>query len=185
MLTLNYLKKRQKRGKGAPRMVAFRRIFAYAKFPIVNLFANDSIHIERDPYDALASCQPQLFQQYLHWVLDRGGDQRMNGLITNWNYIRILYVKFVRPGLEYVRSLSLAQSHELHHCWAGERGQYFCRVPCFDHVSSHGTVRKELIDSNVLQRYDVATFALIAEDSLTTMPNKVPPDSKAPGVAAL
>ena len=32
---------------------------------------------------------------------------------------------------------------------------------------------------------NVATFALIAEDSLTTMPNKVPPDSKAPGVAAL
>ncbi|KAI9765002.1 MAG: hypothetical protein M1840_007924 [Geoglossum simile] len=49
------------------------------------------IHIGRDPYDALASCQAQLFQQYLHWILDRGSVQRLNSLITNWNYIRMLY----------------------------------------------------------------------------------------------
>ena len=40
---------------------------------------------------SLDSCSTQFYQQYLCWVLDRGGIQKKDNLKTNWYYIQMLY----------------------------------------------------------------------------------------------
>lgn len=47
------------------------------------------VYLNHDPYTSLGSCSTQFYQQYLRWVLDRGGIQKKDSLKTNWYYIRM------------------------------------------------------------------------------------------------